>query len=445
MRNIKFGWSAALLAGCIVAVGAMATPANADLLVYEPFAYADGGLTGQGGALGTTGTWTAQETHQGDWRVHQEGDTAGIVVDPGPPVVRGMFDGTVANLITSGGYVGLHGPEDMGELDLDRDFEIGRNMDASIALAPSVTASFQSNTTTWISYVSVRAWDRNEEQPNLVLGTDPAPAGSRGDNFGGIGTGFSGFGTGGGPTRNNRTDIYPMFYDTGQYSNVNGAVPGNAYNQGDFEVLPEDGMVWQEFDTNGEFGAPNIVVMKLQWDADGGKDIISVARFLEDETIDEAAFDALIAAQPNLSSANWDDANKPDLAQDDLDTITFMGLKFFVDEIRLGTTFSDIVGVDPLPSDLNNNGFVDFEDLTILLANWNKDVGAADGNLVEPLVSVVNFADLTVLLADWTGPGPAGAPEAALGEAVPEPSTLMLGMIATLGLSLYRRRRRRTV
>ncbi|MCH8043120.1 MAG: PEP-CTERM sorting domain-containing protein [Planctomycetes bacterium] len=104
-----------------------------------------------------------------------------------------------------------------------------------------------------------------------------------------------------------------------------------------------------------------------------------------------------------------------------------------------------IVGQETLvPSDLNSNGFVDFEDLTILLANWNKDVGAADGNLVEPLVTVVNFADLTVLLAAWTGPGPAGAPEAALGaEAVPEPSTLILGMIATLGLSFYRRRKPR--
>ncbi|MCH8046853.1 MAG: LamG domain-containing protein [Planctomycetes bacterium] len=97
-----------------------------------------------------------------------------------------------------------------------------------------------------------------------------------------------------------------------------------------------------------------------------------------------------------------------------------------------------------LISDLNSNGFVDFEDLTILLANWNKDVTAADGNLVEPLVSVVNFADLTVLLADWTGPGPAGSPEAALGEAVPEPSTLLLGMLAAFGLSFHRRRRRRT-
>ncbi|MCH8048083.1 MAG: PEP-CTERM sorting domain-containing protein [Planctomycetes bacterium] len=94
-------------------------------------------------------------------------------------------------------------------------------------------------------------------------------------------------------------------------------------------------------------------------------------------------------------------------------------------------------------SDLNGNGFVDFEDLTILLANWNKDVAADGGNLVEPQTTVVNFADLTVLLADWTGPGPAGSPEAALdAQAVPEPSTLVLAMFGLLGLAGLRRRRR---
>ncbi|MCH8047396.1 MAG: FG-GAP repeat protein [Planctomycetes bacterium] len=96
-------------------------------------------------------------------------------------------------------------------------------------------------------------------------------------------------------------------------------------------------------------------------------------------------------------------------------------------------------------SDLTNNGFVDFEDLTILLANWNK-LGAtpAEGNLVDADTTPVNFEDLTVLLADWTGPGPAGSPEAALGaEAVPEPSTLLLAVIAVLGVSVGGRRRRR--
>ena len=95
-------------------------------------------------------------------------------------------------------------------------------------------------------------------------------------------------------------------------------------------------------------------------------------------------------------------------------------------------------------SDLTGNGFVDFEDLTLLLANWNKEVTAAEGNLVNADTTPVNFEDLTVLLADWTGPGPAASPAGALGaEAVPEPSSLLLALLATLGLSFYRRRRQR--
>ena len=71
-----------------------------------------------------------------------------------------------------------------------------------------------------------------------------------------------------------------------------------------------------------------------------------------------------------------------------------------------------------LPEDLTGNGFVDFEDLTVLLANWNQDVDAARGNLVDPDGSPVNFEDLTVLLAAWTGPGGAASPQAAVGAAV---------------------------
>ena len=128
------------------------------------------------------------------------------------------------------------------------------------------------------------------------------------------------------------------------------------------------------------------------------------------------------------------------------------------------------------PADLNGNGFVDFEDLTVLLAAWNQNVSAAEGNLVDaagtpvnfddltvllaawntmvsaaegnlvnPEGTVVNFEDLTVLLSEWTGPPPGPAPAAAQGtaSAVPEPSTLLLSLTSLCALAWRPRRRYR--
>ncbi|MCH8921579.1 MAG: hypothetical protein IIA67_00345, partial [Planctomycetes bacterium] len=79
------------------------------------------------------------------------------------------------------------------------------------------------------------------------------------------------------------------------------------------------------------------------------------------------------------------------------------------------------------PADLTGDGFVDFQDLTILLAHWDQMVSAGQGNLVDPLSTPINFQDLTFLLAAWTGPGGAASPQAA----------------AVVGGESYRRRDRR--
>jgi VCBS repeat-containing protein len=81
------------------------------------------------------------------------------------------------------------------------------------------------------------------------------------------------------------------------------------------------------------------------------------------------------------------------------------------DDVELGSLTLNASPVSP--ADLTGNGFVDFQDLTILLANWNQSVSAAEGNLVNAGTSPVNFQDLTVLLAAWTGPGGAASPPAA--------------------------------
>lgn len=333
-----------LLAVTVIAISVVSV--NADLLVYEPFDYEGTELTGQGGAIGTVGTWTSNDASGNiSWGVYKEGTLSGrLLWDGATPVT---FDGTVANLPTMGSYVGLSG---------------GYKLNADIALDPSVTESFQSGTTTWICYVSVRAFDRNAEQPNLVIGTIPAPTGSRGDDYGGIGSGGSGLGTGGGPNRDNRTSIYPMFYKDGQYNNVQGPIPSNSYAANSATFVDGTGALsWVPSDDDG-FGAANIVIVKIEWDADtNGEDIISVARFLEDEEITEAAFDAMIASKPNLTSANWAAANKPNLDQSQFDTLTFMGIKYFVDEIRFATTFGEAIGgsSDRIPSNGSSVGVGD--------------------------------------------------------------------------------------
>ncbi|MCH8044584.1 MAG: tandem-95 repeat protein [Planctomycetes bacterium] len=88
------------------------------------------------------------------------------------------------------------------------------------------------------------------------------------------------------------------------------------------------------------------------------------------------------------------------------------------DEVTLGT-----LSLNSTPADLTGNGFVDFQDLTILLAHWNQNVSAAEGNLIDAASTPVNFQDLTVLLAAWTGPGPAASPQAAAAEAIVQRDT----------------------
>ncbi len=235
--------AAAVLFAVSVSIGPMVGSAAAAVLVYEPFDYASTTLTGQGGALGTTGTWTSNG-NSGDvsWEVHQEGTLSGALLHPdggGAPVT---FDGTVANLPTTGGYAGHNSTA--GRLNGD------------IALDPAVTATFTSGSTTWLSYVSVRSFDRNVEQPNLVIGTIAAPTGSRGDNYGGIGTGGSGIGTGGGPNRDNRTSIYPMFYDAGQYNNVQGPIGGNSYAADSTTFVDDTGSTWNTTGNPQKFTVP---------------------------------------------------------------------------------------------------------------------------------------------------------------------------------------------
>ncbi len=88
-----------------------------------------------------------------------------------------------------------------------------------------------------------------------------------------------------------------------------------------------------------------------------------------------------------------------------------------------------------IPGDADGNGYVDDDDLSLLLANWTGVGGTGkawstgdfegDGDVADD--------DLSLLLSNWTGPPPSPL-------AVPEPTAVALLLPGVVGLMLRRRR-----
>lgn len=111
-----------------------------------------------------------------------------------------------------------------------------------------------------------------------------------------------------------------------------------------------------------------------------------------------------------------------------------------LDELRIGTSFTDVVSnaTAVLIGDLDGDGFVGIADLNIVLSEWNQEV--PPGNpLADPSGDgFVGIEDLNLVLGNWN----AGTPPAA-GANIPEPaSCLLLASSVIFGLQTRRRGRR---
>ena len=91
------------------------------------------------------------------------------------------------------------------------------------------------------------------------------------------------------------------------------------------------------------------------------------------------------------------------------------GRDIFIDDISIPPG-GEYQPPDCNPGDADDDGDVDDDDLSLLLANWGSETATcAQGEFSE--TPPVNDDDLSLLLANWTGALPA---------AVPEPATLVL-------------------
>lgn len=118
------------------------------------------------------------------------------------------------------------------------------------------------------------------------------------------------------------------------------------------------------------------------------------------------------------------------------------------DEIRVGTTFLDVIPELPLPGDTNGDGFVDIVDFNSIVAHLNLtgqstlngDVAGADGK--QGADGKVDLRDIQLWRKNRSDLPPGAGAGSLAGAGVPEPTSLVLALSLVIGwIGLMRRTR----
>lgn len=283
------------LLAILMAMNFCAASARANLLFYEGFDYTAGSdLQGLGTPLGGSGTWF---------------DTSSLTM-----TVRANGTSVSQN------WQGIPGSSTFthtgGYLEGDR----VDNNEGHIALAPSVTAQFTDGSVIWMSYVAaattVTGKNDNHHKPNVAIGQG-ALLDDKAEKADGQAVGAG--------AASNTESLSAAYWD-------DEIVPADSvyeeHRSGD--TLPRDGKLEQ------------LVIAKFVFGA--STDTVLIASFALDPYAapTEADFNA---AAVSITSAN-------NLDQATFDTLSFHGSRSNFDEIRLATTYDEVLVGVPEPATL---------------------------------------------------------------------------------------------
>jgi hypothetical protein len=203
-------------------------------------------------------------------------------------------------------------------------------------------------------------------------------------------------------------------------------------------VTPGGGTQFLTDTVFNEFFGTHLIVMKFVLSDQANMDSISV--FLDPVTSEE----------PEEPTASVSGINYTLTAMSTISTFgTPTGIRPVFDELRVATTYLEAIPELPLPGDTNGDGFVDMLDYEAIITHLNclgcstleGDVAGVNGK--QGIDGRVDVRDLHLWRRNRTDiPSEEGA-AALAGGGVPEPSSIGLLLVATLGLAGCIRRTRR--
>jgi len=325
-----------------IVFGEFVFTAQATVLVYEPFEYTAGptaNLNGQGGSqvgFAPSTTWTTfVNTTGGFVQVHQQGAVTGVLLSGG--VTLNPYTNSVTKIPISGNFVGRNAdPTGADHMQMYRELD------------PSVTSTFAAGNTTWFSYVSARAFNSMARAPTFALGSGYIYS-NRGQTTNGPAIGVGGITYGAYGTPSNNNTYGSLFYNQiwNQTLGTDGAgaanYPAGPLTPGTIDQYMVGSAGYWKYPWAGTYNTPegvDIIVGKIEW-GETTSTISSAVFYESDATIDETLF--------NTRSAGTAFTAPLDLTN--FKYLSVGGGRYFVDELRIATTFNEALGV-PEPATL---------------------------------------------------------------------------------------------